>query len=326
MPVKKRAVVKRRNIEADRLFQADKLTVEQALTRVLNMYSAEGYRDRTIRDYEKHWREFFRIKPAEFIGDVTADDFRAYINVLLRKRGLSPSTVNIRMNALRSMFNRLHADGLIGDENPVATIRKLKVDEDTLHALTDDQVRRLFAQVDTGTFAGYRDYVAMLTMLKCGLRINEIDALEISDVDFDEGVIMLPGAKSKNRKNRLVPLNTKVRTEMAQLIFETREYFGEDVHHVFTSNDGQPLQHELIRKRMHKYGKDSGLNRECRPSPHSLRHTFAVNFLKNGGDIRALQLIMGHADISTTQVYLRYNDEDIKEKYARVAINDTLDV
>ena len=79
-------------------------------------------------------------------------------------------------------------------------VRKLKVDEQKIYTLTDSQIKRLFAMVDKTSYAGYRDYVAMLVMLKCGLRINEINALEIDDVDFDNGVILLPGRKTRTER------------------------------------------------------------------------------------------------------------------------------
>ncbi|MGC4378967.1 tyrosine-type recombinase/integrase [Fictibacillus sp. Mic-4] len=318
MPTIRRPVVKRRNVEAEDVFYETKITVNGALERVLNIYSAEGYRNRTINDYGKYWTEFFQIiDNRRYISDVITDDFRKYINVLLRKRGLSPVTVNIRMNAIRAIFNRLESEGIIED-NPVKPIRKLKTDEQKVGALTEEQLKRLFAQIDKGSFAGYRDYCAMLTMLKCGLRINEINALEIDDVDFDNNVIMLPGSKNKNRKNRAVPLSPKVAVELRQLIKETQEYFGPGIKTVFVNNVGEPLNEDLIRKRMNKYGNDAGLKGECRFSPHNLRHTFAVRFLKNGGDIRTLARIMGHSDISTTQVYLNYSDDDVMSQYKKV--------
>jgi site-specific recombinase XerD len=326
LAVRKR-VVKRRDQLAEQMADINnRITTDMALERVMNIYSAEGYRERTMFEYTRFWTEFFRIIPRDYIDEVTTDDFRAFINVLLRKRGLSPVTVNIRMNGMRAMFNRLFNEGLLGEENPVAPVRKLKTDEKPVGAFTDDQVRRLFAQIDkANSYAGFRDYVALLTMLKCGLRINEINSLEVSDIDFDNNVIMLPGAKNKNRKNRSVPMTRKVAEELKQFISETTDFFGE-VDTVFVSNEGKRLDSELIRKRMYQYGVKAGMKGECRFSPHNLRHTFATNFLKNGGDINTLREIMGHSDIKTTQVYLNYTDEDIRDKYNKVALKDTLDV
>lgn len=319
------AVVKRRDVTADRAYNNAGTTMEEALEQVMRIYIAEGYRDRTMDDYRKFWAEFVGVIGRNYITEVTADDFRRYIAELLKKRGLSPVTVNIRLSALRAMFNRLHEERII-TVSPVERVRKLKTDQAKVFTLTDAQIRRLFAAVDLDSFAGFRDYCAMLTALKCGLRSNEIHALEISDIDFDNGVILLPGAKNKNRKTRTVPMSRKVVEQLAQLIAETREYFGPGVTHVFTNQFGEPMRDDHLRKRMDKYSRKAGLKCECRASPHSLRHTFATSFLRNGGNIRVLMAILGHSDISTTQIYLDFTDDQITEQYREVETNDKLDI
>lgn len=326
--MKRKGVYIRRDVNADESVIKPYITVSDALERVMNVYITEGYRDRTMNDYRKYWQEFIdtiAFMPSDNVADITVDHIRKYIADLLKKRGLSPVTVNIRLGGVRAIFNRMLAEEIIND-NPTAKVRKLKTDEQRIFTLTDAQVRRLFNAVDRETFAGYRDYVAMLTMLKCGLRANEVRSLELSDVDLDNCVILLPGAKNKNRKTRTVPITKKVSDEMRQLIAETIQYFGKDITNVFTNQFGEPMRDDHLRKRMDKYSRAAGLKEEVRASPHSLRHTFAVNFLKNSGDIRTLQMILGHSDLATTQIYLDYTDERISEQYRKVSENDTLDV
>lgn len=321
-------VSKRREVNVGRGTVKPYKTITEALETVMNIYIAEGYRDRTMNDYRKYWQEFTEIAgflPDENISDITADHLRKYIAFMLKERGLSPVTVNIRLGGIRAIFTRLEKEGII-NESPAAKVRKLKTEEQRLLTLTDTQVRRIFKVIDRDSFAGFRDYCAMLTMLKCGLRSNEINALEISDVDLENRVILLPGAKNKNRKTRTVPISPKVAEELEQLIGETREYFGDHITHVFTNQFGEPLREDHLRKRMDKYARTSGLKDECRASPHSLRHSFAVNFLKNGGDIRTLMKVLGHSDLSTTQIYLDFTDDVVTEQYNKVIANDTLDV
>ncbi|MGM7723737.1 tyrosine-type recombinase/integrase [Metabacillus sp. Hm71] len=323
--IKRKGIVKRRNVPKMDVTVDNKISVEDALEVVMRIYLSEGYRERTMHDYRKFWDEFMRIIDRKYIQDVTADDFRRYITELLKVRELSPVTVNIRLSAMRTMFRRLHNEKFIA-ENPGARIHKLRTDEQKLFTLTDKQVKRLFSTVDHDSFAGYRDYVAMLVMLKCGLRSNEINSLEVKDIDFDNGVILLPGAKNKNRKTRTVPMTKKVIDHLLQLINETREYFDSAVTFVFTNQFGERMKDDHLRKRMDFYARKAGLKGECRASPHSLRHTFSTNFLKNGGNIRTLQQILGHSDISTTQVYLNYTDDQVIEQYRKVNESDSLDV
>lgn len=323
--VKRRAIGKRRDVDTDIVLFKPSITVNRALERVMDIYVAEGYRERTISDYRMFWAEFINIIDRQLITDVTKDDIRKYVNHLLKIRKLSPVTVNIRLSAIRAIFNRLEKETVI-ENNPVVGVRKIRVDEQKIYTLTDNQIKRLFAMVDKTSYAGYRDYVAMLVMLKCGLRINEINTLEIDDVDFDNGVILLPGRKNKNRKSRVIPMSKKVQNELAQLVTETGEYFEGLGTSVFVNSFGDALNPDHIRKRMNYYGKQASLTKECRCSPHSLRHTFAVNFLKNGGDIRTLSLILGHSDLSTTQVYLSYSDTHVVEQYMKASNNDDLEV
>ena len=280
-------VVKRRREVVDFIGTAEALDTEAAIAIAAQAFRAEGFRKRTIDDYSKLFRYFMRELNIEKVEIITAAHVQMYINKLLN-RELAPATVNIRISALKSVFKRLNEQGYI-KSNPAVDFVKLRTDEAPIFTLNHNQIKRIFRVVDKTTHAGYRDYCAMLLMLHCGLRVNEVNQLEANDIDFDNLTIMLAGAKNKNRKTRAVPMTKKV------------------------------VDNDLLRKRMYRYGTLAGLLKECRPSPHSLRHTFATNFLRNGGSVNALMRIMGHADITTTMRYVRLNDEAVKEQYEKVA-------
>lgn len=316
-------IVKRRNTTPTDLDHS-KLSMTDTLTLITSVYSAENYRPTTIRDYSYYWKEFSKIVGKEYVQEISEFDIRGYVNHLLKERELSPVTVNIRLSAIKSITNRLYKMKVI-KHNPSSGIVKLRTDQQRIFTLTDKQIYRLFSVIDKTSFAGYRDYVAFLLALKCGLRSNELHSLEIIDIDFENRVILLPGAKNKNRKTRNVPFSQKVNNELQQLIAESREYFGE-VTHVFVNSHGETLRNDRLRKRIDKYANEAGLKGECRASLHSLRHTFATNFLKNKGNIRSLMQIMGHADISTTQIYLDFSNDQIIQQYDEVSKNDNLDV
>lgn len=296
-----------------------RLTVADALDKVLTVTMAEGYRPRTLKDYRRIWTWFFDYLSASganvrYIDEVTTDHFREYIADCLT-RNLSPVTVNVRVRALKAIFNRLHEEGLI-EENPAARVRKLKTDEKAVQPLTEAQFKRLLSVIDKSTFAGLRDYAAILLMYDAGLRVNEVNALEPADVDFDNCVIMLPGAKNKNRKSRAVPISESLAGLLRQLIQETEEYFG-SAPRVFTNNYGEPMEPERLRKRMYEYGKAAGLHGIVRVSPHTLRHTFALRFIQSGQSVFALQKILGHASIETTRRYVNLQHDDIVRAHKR---------
>ncbi|EEM57167.1 MULTISPECIES: tyrosine-type recombinase/integrase [Bacillus] len=314
--LKNRRVVKRRREIVDFIDTTEELSTETVIRIVTQAFQAEGFRKRTIDDYTKLFHYFMRELNIEKVEIITAKHVQMYINKLL-SRELAPATINIRISALKSVFKRLHEQGYI-KSNPAVDFVKLRTDEAPIFTLNNNQIKRLFRVVDKTTYAGYRDYCAMLLMLHCGLRVNEVNQLEANDLDFDNLTIMLSGAKNKNRKTRAVPMTKKIAEELRMLIDESREYF-EGTTNVFLTQDGNSIDNDLLRKRMYRYGQLAGLSKECRPSPHSLRHTFATNFLRNGGSVNALMRIMGHADITTTMRYVRLNDEAVKEQYEKVA-------
>ena len=126
--VKRRAIGKRRDIDTDIILFKPSITVNRALERVMDIYVSEGYRERTISDYRMFWSEFINVINRQLITDVTKDDIRKYVNHLLKIRKLSPVTVNIRLSAIRAIFNRLEKEMVI-ENNPVMGVRKVKVDE-----------------------------------------------------------------------------------------------------------------------------------------------------------------------------------------------------
>lgn len=314
--LKNRRVVKRRREVVDFIDATEELNTEMVIKIVTQAFQAEGFRKRTIDDYTKLFRYFMRELNIDKVEIITVKHVQMYINKLI-SRELAPATINIRISALKSVFKRLHEQGYI-KSNPAVDFVKLRTDESQIFTLNNNQIKRLFCVVDKTTYAGYRDYCAMLLMLHCGLRVNEVNQLEANDLDFDNLTIMLSGAKNKNRKTRAVPMTKKLAEELRMLIDESQEYF-EGTTNVFLTQDGNSIDNDLLRKRMYRYGQLAGLSKECRPSPHSLRHTFATNFLRNGGSVNALMRIMGHADITTTMRYVRLNDEAVKEQYEKVA-------
>ncbi|MCM3140478.1 tyrosine-type recombinase/integrase [Bacillus safensis] len=323
---RRQGVRNRRDVSSDRI-RSSFTTIKDALDAVVTVMTAQNFRERTIGDYCAHFGEFLAetaLDPAMPITAVTEDHFHTYITIMLKKRGLSPVTINIRLGGIKSLFSKMVERGLI-NESPCGRVTKLRTDQTVVKSLTDSQVKRFFSVIDKDTFAGFRDYVAFYLSLKCGLRSNELEGLEPSDVDFDNKVLMLPGAINKNRKNRMIPITDKVADNLHQLLLETEDYFGE-VKKVFVNQYGDEMAKEHLRKRAAKYAGMANLKGECRASIHSLRHTFAINYLRNGGDIRSLQKILGHADLESTQVYLDYVDDVVVEQFNKANKNDTLEV
>jgi integrase/recombinase XerD len=310
-------------------------TIEQAFEMFLHAKAAEGLRPRTIADYKAHHKWFTEWlteyhPDIENITEITPQILRDYIYYLTyekvqyeghpvksdaekEKKGLSPSTVNIRINTMRAFYRWLHSEGII-PTNPAANIRKQPVEEDRIGAFTDEQVGLLLDMPDQNTYVGFRDYVLMRLLLESGMRINELLSLSIDDIDMKTRLITLPASRNKNRKARVIPISTKMVRLLLELISENKTYFPA-ARHVFLANYGDPLTESSVADRIKEYGIRAGIADQVRCSPHTFRHTFAKNFLTAGGDIVALQRILGHSSMEMVRKYVQHTVDDLREAH-----------
>ncbi|MGG4455934.1 tyrosine-type recombinase/integrase [Brevibacillus porteri] len=147
----------------------------------------------------------------------------------------------------------------------------------------------------------------ILLFVDSGMRVQEVCSLDILDIDFISRCINLPEIKNKNRKNRIIPLSNEVSRRLHELYNETKLHF--DTEAVFVSNFGERLTTDGIRTNLRKYVKRAGINRSI--APHSFRRFFAKQSALNGMDIFSLQRILGHADITTTRLYVQMDRDDL---------------
>ncbi|WP_339323214.1 tyrosine-type recombinase/integrase [Paenibacillus sp. FSL W8-0194] len=294
----------------------------------------EGVRSRTLADYKSYWR-YFREWLAQahpeiqFIGQITVVTLREYIEYMSHEhkryegvecrkqdgKTLSPATVASRLRALQTMCKFWAAEGL-AQTNPAEKIKAPRKDMAEKSIITDEQLSAIIAAADTSTFAGYRDRALMLLLADTGLRINEALHLEESFIDIQSRCIRLPGHLNKNRKPRVVPVSASVLREIVRLMDENREYF--DTTYIFVSNYGDRLKADQFRKRLRQYATDAGIDTtKTKVSPHRFRDYFITNYLLNGGDLFTLQRIVAHADIKTTQGYVKVNEEAMRDSHTQ---------
>ncbi|GAE93808.1 phage-related integrase/recombinase [Gracilibacillus boraciitolerans JCM 21714] len=217
----------------------------------------------------------------------------------------------MKIRLLKSFFNVLHKEEII-KRNPIIGIKLLKVEEDAFKPLTDEEIKRLLNTPNIEYYAQFRDLVAMYLILDTGIRSSELFDMKISNVDFKSRCIILPGAITKNRKPRVLPLSNQVLRLVMELMQEVKANF--DTEYLFVSNFGERYMPNSFRKRLHNYKNLAGIDK--RLSPHSLRHQFCHDYIMNGGDVFSLQRIAGHADIQTTRKYIQFTTEDIQRKHA----------
>ncbi|MGX6441854.1 tyrosine-type recombinase/integrase [Neobacillus sp. K501] len=299
-------------------------TIDQAFEHFLALKKSLGVRERTYREYGiiMNWfREWLSESYPELtnVEDITTGIIREYVVYLKEEHwnekkqvfGLSPFTVNVRTRFLKAFFNALYKEQII-NKNPVENIQLMRVDDDNVEPLTDEEIERIISIPDLSEYAQFRDHVMMFLMLDTGMRISEVCDLETKDIDFKTKSIILPATKNKNRKPRILPLSNQVVRLLMELVTENKTYF--ETEFVFLANCGTKYNPNSFRKRLRMYRDKAGITK--RVSPHVFRHMFCRNFILNGGDVFTLQRIVGHADITTTRKYIQMDDETIKNQHS----------
>ncbi|MET3683664.1 integrase/recombinase XerD [Alkalibacillus flavidus] len=326
------ALKKRKRVTklADPVKEYPKLSQAQAIDFVISGKRAEGVRDRTIRDYVKMWEYFTdwlnENYEVDYVNDLTAEVFRNYINYLKydkqrysghkfinaenQRIGLADTTININLRTLKAIFNWLYREELL-EVNPLENVKLLRQDNvnDLTNCFTDDEVKNILSIPDKRDFVGYRDFVAMNTLLDTGLRVGELLSLRGEDIDFKTRFITVQPDKSKNRKVRLVPMSTHVARMLLQLFTENQEHFKTD--RLFLSSYGEPLGQNHFNKRLKYYAEKAGVNAK-KVTAHVYRHTWARSMILNGCDPFTLQKIGGWADIRTMRRYIQMSETEMR--------------
>ena len=223
----------------------------------------------------------------------------------------SSATIHRKAACLRSFYKHLRRDELIGDD-PTTALTAPRRAKKLPHVLNYAEVQKLLAAPQGSEPTALRDRALLEVMYACGLRASETVGLEMGDVETHEGFLR---ARGKGSKERLVPLgrqaiaaiNSYLRGGRPQLVGERHEV------KLFVNFRGGPLTRQGLYKIVQRHARDAGL--AGRMSPHTLRHSFATHLLSNGCDLRAVQEMLGHADISTTQMYTHLSGERLKQVY-----------
>jgi len=198
------------------------------------------------------------------------------------------------------------------EENIFTRIRIPKPDSKVIETFTEAQITALLTAPATGTYQGYRDYVIMLVFLDTGIRLAELRGLRVTDVDFDNRLIKVLG---KGNRERQVPFGTQVQREFWKWLRHHRpKPATPKIDKVFLTGSGRPLTEDNVQTRIRKYGENAGIQ-GVRCSPHTFRHTFAVRFLRDGGDLFSLQRILGHRSLDMVRRYANLSLEDIQRAH-----------
>jgi integrase/recombinase XerD len=275
-----------------------------------------GYSRHTIAAYGRDLHDYTGFLQERGVSDltkVTREDVTAFIGALWN-RGLAPSTVERRVAAVKGFHKFLVREG-ITDNHPTARLPLPKVPERLPEVISIDDVDRFLGQPFPDSPAGLRDRAMLETLYGCGLRVSELTGLDLSGVDLGVGYVRVFG---KGGKERIVPIAGMAAHALDAYLRHGRPYLrpkhsvrGVDASAVFVNARGGRLSRQGVFGIVRAYGDHVGL----RMHPHTLRHSFATHLLEGGADLRALQEMLGHADITTTQVYTHVDRRHAREEY-----------
>ncbi len=272
----------------------------------------KGGSPHTQRAYKKDLEEFFhfvKVEPEKI--DPLA--IRGFISEQIIK-GKSKTTVARKLSTLRSFFTYIHSEGLI-QVNPARVISSLKSWRSLPKFLTVDDAFKLVESATEDKFIIQRDRAILEILYGCGIRVSELCGLNIEDLDLREGLIKVRG---KGSKERIVPTGQKAKEALKKYltirqIVRIKKNLSFDETPLFINNRGKRLSDRQVRRIVDKYAKVIGLPEKI--GPHTLRHTFASHLLMEGADLRVIQELLGHASLSTTQIYTHVDLKHLMEIY-----------
>lgn len=271
--------------------------------------SIKNVSDNTLESYMRDLRQFsaYIASTVDSVVKVDNELFLKYINHL-QKSGKSYSTLTRVVASLRCFFDFMVSINAM-KQSPVKGVKLTKKEKKLPEIITNKEVEVLLAQPDCTDIKGCRDKAMLEILYATGIKASELISLKLSNVNLNISVLHLNSSKNE----RIIPMYPEAVKSVSDYITKCREILVLDPQndYLFTNLNGQPLTRQGFWKIIKQYARQAGIKKEI--TPHTLRHSFATHLLENGAPVKDIQAILGHSDISSTNVYLKI----IKDKYAQ---------
>ena len=287
------------------------MTIQNSITAYLTFIQSERQlSNKTVESYRvtlEHFKNFINERNIEQLSLITSHTIRHYL-AQLHRQGLKKKSINQKLSSLRSFFRFLAARGEVSTD-PLKSIRGPKTEKHLPKVIEVDEIAHLLDQVPSENFVQQRDKAILELFYSSGVRLSELQAANIADLNLVNGELRVTG---KGNKVRLVPVGSKAKQAL-QAYLDVRQSLLGDQFALFVTEQGNRLKHRSIQARLEFWGKQLGLS--SRLHPHKLRHSCASHFLESSSDLRAVQELLGHADLSTTQVYTHLDFQHLAKVY-----------
>jgi integrase/recombinase XerD len=286
--------------------------MEQRLDQFLHYLIVEkGLSKNTIEAYHHGLTRFLnhlREKGIQEIREVKKFHIRGFL-LVLRRKNLSTKTIVRNLVAVRTFFRFLIQEGIL-EANPVEELESPKVEKTLPEILSLKEIEQILEQPDPQTPLGIRDRAMLEMLYGTGMRVSELTHLPTHQVNLEGGYVLLYG---KGSKERVVPLGSEAMKWVAVYLRGARGILakGKESSCLFINRSGRGMSRQGFWKNLKDYARRAGLRK--RITPHLLRHSFASHLLERGADLRSVQMMLGHVDISTTQIYTHVTGERLKK-------------
>jgi len=268
---------------------------------------------RTLEAYQrdlKHYLSFIVDKDIISLSNISQMHIQEYIRSL-NEKGLAASSIARIFSSIRSYHKFLSAENYV-NENPTLILTSPKAPKKLPHVLMEEEISAIVNAVVERFQYAKRDKAIIEMLYSCGLRVSELCALSLNNLYLNDDMIRIMG---KGSKERLLPVGGRAKNFLNDYLIHCRPGIQKDKgsSSVFLSRNGNPLTRAMINNILRKWSQVAGISKSV--SPHTLRHSFATHLLEGGADLRFVQALLGHSDISTTQIYTHLDKHHLKEVY-----------
>lgn len=289
--------------------------MEQQLQQfILYLHNVKKTSNNTELSYKRDLTKFIVYLQEQKVTnpkDITKANLEGYVEYL-KDNKFAVATISRNIAAIKAFFHFMQKEGMIS-EDISDMLKAPKIEKKMPEIMSMDEVVRLLEQPTGDSPKEIRDKAMLELLYATGIRVTELITLKVSDLNLSMGFIICRDA----HKERIIPFGTEARNALLRYIGEVRESMIEDKTSdvLFANCSGKPMSRQGFWKLIKYYTKKAGITADI--TPHTLRHSFAAHLVENGADLRSVQEMLGHSDISTTQIYASLNHNRIREVYAK---------
>ncbi|MDO4462937.1 MAG: site-specific tyrosine recombinase XerD [Bacillota bacterium] len=256
-------------------------------------------------------KNYLEEQGIEDVRKITSTNLNSYI-LYLEKNKFSAATISRNIASLKAFYHYMCKEGMVA-EDVAETLHAPKIEKKMPEILSTDEVVRLLEQPSGDTPKEIRDKAMLELLYATGIRVTELITLKLSDVNLQMGYIVC----KDSGKERVIPFGNEAKSALIRYLEGTRASMISDAdsEYLFANCSGQPMSRQGFWKLIKYYAKKAGIVADI--TPHTLRHSFAAHLVENGADLRSVQEMLGHSDISTTQIYVNMNRNRLREVYAK---------